>query len=317
VTHATLHNQDEVDRKDVRIGDTVIVRRAGDVIPEVVTVVKERRPHGTRPWHMPKTCPICGSQVVREPGEVAHRCVGGLYCPAQLEGTLIHFASRRGMDIEGLGEKLVEQLVATKQVASVADLYRLRKADLVALERMGEKSAQNLLERIESSKDTTLGRFLNALGIPQVGEATAEVLAEHFGSLEALMDADRERLQEAPNVGPSMAEDIYAFFHQKHNREVIEALLRAGVRPAGPRRRKVSAISGKTFVLTGGLEAMTRDEAKNRLHELGATVSESVSKKTDYVVVGTEPGSKADKARALGVKTIDEREFLKLIGEVK
>jgi DNA ligase (NAD+) len=316
VTHATLHNQDEVTRKDVRIGDTVIVRRAGDVIPEVVAVVKERRPHGARPWHMPKTCPVCGSQIVREPGQVAHRCMGGLYCPAQLKGTLIHFASRRGMDIEGLGEKLVEQLVATKQVRSVADLYRLRKTDLVALEHMGEKSAQKLLDRIGRSKETTLARFLNALGIPQVGEATAGMLAEHFGSLRALMDADPQRLQETPSIGASMAEDIYAFFHQQHNREVIEALLRAGVRPAAPRRRAATAISGRTFVLTGSLESMTRDEAKTRLVELGATVSDSVSKKTDYVVVGAEPGSKADKARALGVKTIDERHFLKLIGKI-
>ena len=317
VTHATLHNQDEVDRKDVRIGDTVMVRRAGDVIPEVVAVVKEKRPHGTRPWHMPKTCPRCGAQVVREEGEAAHRCMGGLYCPAQAEGALLHFASRRAMDIEGLGDKLVAQLVATGRVKTVADLYRLREADLVALERMGEKSAQNLLQRIEHSKDTTLARFLHALGIPQVGEATAQQLAEHFGRLEAVMSADRDTLQRAPNVGPSMAEDIHAFFHQKRNREVIEELLRAGVRPAASRRRAGSAISGKAFVLTGGLESMTRDEAKNRLLELGAQVTESVSKKTDYVVVGAEPGTKADKARALGIKTIDEEQFLRLIGEVK
>jgi DNA ligase (NAD+) len=317
VTHATLHNQDEVDRKDVRIGDTVMVRRAGDVIPEVVTVVKEKRPQGTRPWHMPKTCPRCGAQVVREAGEAAHCCLGGLYCPAQVEGALLHFASRRALDIEGLGDKLVAQLVATEQVKTVADLYHLSEADLVALERMGRKSAQNLLQRIEASKDTTLARFLYALGIPQVGEATAQQLAEHFGRLETLMGADRDTLQDAPNVGPSMAEDIHAFFHQKRNREVIEELLRAGVRPAAPRRREVSAISGKTFVLTGGLESLTRDEAKNRLAELGAQVSESVSKKTDYVVMGTEPGSKADKARALGIKMIDEMQFLRLIGKAK
>jgi DNA ligase (NAD+) len=294
-----------------------MVRRAGDVIPEVVTVVKEKRPPGTRPWHMPKTCPRCGAQVVREAGEAAHRCVGGLYCPAQVEGALLHFASRRALDIEGLGDKLVAQLVATGRVKTVADLYHLSEADLVALERMGEKSAQNLLQRIEASKDTTLARFLYALGIPQVGEATAQQLAEHFGRLETLMGADRDTLQGAPNVGPSMAEDIHAFFHQRRNREVIEEVLRAGVRPAAPRRREVSAISGKIFVLTGGLESLTRDEAKNRLAELGAQVSESVSKKTDYVVVGTEPGSKADKARALGVKMIDEKQFLQLIGKVK
>jgi DNA ligase (NAD+) len=314
VTHATLHNQDEVDRKDIRIGDTVIVRRAGDVIPEVVAAVKEKRPQGTRSWHMPKSCPVCGSQVMREVGESAHRCLGGLYCPAQVEGALIHFASRRGMDIEGLGEKLVEQLVAQNVVRNVADLYRLKHADLVKLERMGDKSAQNLLERIERSKDTALARFLNALGIPQVGEATAALLAEHFGELEAIMDADRETLQEVGNIGPSTAEDIHGFFHQKHNREVIKALLEAGVRPLARRRRKASPISGKTFVLTGGLGSMTRDEAKSRLAELGAKVSESVSKKTDYVVVGDEPGSKADKARSLGVRIINEEEFLRLIG---
>jgi DNA ligase (NAD+) len=315
VTHATLHNEDEVRRKDVRIGDTVIVRRAGDVIPEVVAVIREKRPHGTRPWHMPGSCPVCGSQIVREPGEVAHRCMGGLFCPAQVEGALLHFASRRAMDIEGLGDKLVEQLVAKGLVRTVADLYHLRKDELVALERMGEKSAQNLLDRIEKSKHVTLARFLNALGIPQVGEATAELLAQHFGSLEAVMNADREALEAVPNIGPSMAEDIHAFFRQKHNREVIEALLRAGVKPVAPRQRRSSPISGKTFVLTGGLESMTRDEAKNRLAALGAKTSESVSKKTDYVVVGSDPGSKADKARALGVRMIDEKEFLKLIGE--
>jgi DNA ligase (NAD+) len=315
VTHATLHNEDEVRRKDVRIGDTVIVRRAGDVIPEIVAVVKEKRPHGARPWTMPKTCPRCGSQVLRATGEVAHRCMGGLYCPAQVEGALLHFASRRAMDIEGLGEKLVEQLVAKGLVKTVADLYRLREADLVALERMGEKSARKLLDNIEKSKNVTLARFLHALGVPQVGEATADLLAQHFGSLEAVMNADRAALEAVPNIGPSMAEDIHAFFRQKHNREVIEALLRAGVRPVAPRPRRSSPISGKTFVLTGGLESMTRDEAKNRLAALGARTSESVSKKTDYVVVGHDPGSKADKARALGVTMIDEKEFLKLIGE--
>jgi DNA ligase (NAD+) len=317
VTHATLHNQDEVERKDVRIGDTVVVRRAGDVIPEIVTVIKEKRPHGTRPWHMPKTCPRCGARIVREEGQAAHRCVGGLYCPAQVEGGLLHFASRRAMDIEGFGDKLVAQLVATGLVETVADVYRLKETDLLALERMGEKSAQNLLQRIERSKHTTLARFLYALGIPQAGEATAQQLAEHFGRLDTVMSADRETLEGVPNVGPSMAEDIHAFFHQKRNREVVDELLRAGVRPAAPRRREVSAVSGRTFVLTGGLESMTRDEAKNRLLELGAKVSESVSKKTDYVVAGAEPGSKADKARTLGVKTLDEAQFLKLIGDVK
>ncbi len=316
VTHATLHNEDELRRKDVRIGDTVIVRRAGEVIPEVVGVVKEKRPAGARPWHMPSRCPICGSEVMREPGEVAHRCMGGLYCPAQRMGAILHFASRGAMDIEGLGEKLVEQLVEKKLVETVADLYRLEKDDLVGLERMGEKSAQNLLERIAKSKDTTLARFLYALGIPQVGEATAELLATHFGSLEAVMAADREALEQVYGVGASMAEDIGKFFRQKHNRKVIARLLEAGVQPRPPeRRRKQTALAGKTVVLTGGLATMTRDEAKRRLHALGARVTDSVSKKTDLVIVGTEPGSKADKARALGVKMIGEEEFIKLLGD--
>jgi DNA ligase (NAD+) len=315
VTHATLHNEDELRRKDVRIGDTVIVRRAGEVIPEIVAVVKEKRPAHARLWHMPKKCPVCGSEVVREEGKAAHRCLGGLYCPAQRMGAILHFASRGAMDIEGLGEKLVEQLVEKKLVETVADLYRLRKEDLVELERMGEKSAQNLLDQIERSKDTTLARFLYALGIPQVGEATAELLASHFGSLEALMQASREQLEQVYGVGPSMAEDIVKFFRQKHNREVIEALLAAGVRPRPPaRRRGGGAFAGKTVVLTGTLESMTREEAKRRLREAGARVTDSVSKKTDLVIVGRDPGAKAERARALGVKMIGEQELLELLG---
>ena len=314
VTHATLHNQDEIERKDVRVGDTVIVRRAGDVIPEIVAPVKEKRPRGAQPWHMPSTCPACGGKVVRGIGEAAHRCMAGLACPAQLRGALLHYASRGAMDIEGLGDKLVEQLVARRKVKTVADLYRLSEDDLTALERMGEKSAQKLIARIGQSRQTTLARLLYALGIPQAGEVTAALLAEHFGSLEAVMDADLETLQEAPNVGPSMAADIYAFFREQRNRSVIEALLRAGVRPAAPRPHKATPISGQTFVLTGSLESMTRDEAKNRLAALGATTSESVSRNTDYVVIGAEPGSKADRARELGVRTIGEKEFLRLVG---
>lgn len=314
VTHATLHNQDEVERKDVRIGDTVIVRRAGDVIPEVVSIIKEKRPHRTRRWRMPTKCPVCGSAVVREEGQAAHRCMGGLYCAAQAEGALLHFASRRGMDIEGLGDKLVEQLVAQGVVKTVADLYSLKKADIVALERMAEKSAQNLLDQIERSKRVPLARFLNALGIPQVGEATAQLLAEHFGGLDALMRVSREVLEAIPNVGPNMAEDIYNFFREQHNREIIRRLLKAGVKPiAPPQRRKAGALTGKTFVLTGGLEAMTREQAKQQLLALGAKVASSVSRKTDYVVVGTDPGSKASKAAELGIETLNEKQFLKLI----
>ncbi len=316
VTHATLHNEDELRRKDVRIGDTVIVRRAGDVIPEVVGVIKERRPKGTRLWHIPDRCPECGSKVIREEGEAAHRCTAGLYCPAQRMGAILHFASRLAMDIEGLGDKLVEQLVSRKMIATVADLYHLKMDELAALERMGEKSAQNLLDNIERSKSTTLARFLYALGIPQVGEATAEALAEHFGTLEALMDADREKLEEIPNVGPTMAEDIHAFFREKHNRDVIAALRKAGIHwPIVKRRSKAGLpLAGKSFVLTGALSSMSRDDAKKKLQALGAIVSGSVSKKTDYVIVGEEPGSKYDKAKELGVKTLNEKEFLKLIG---
>jgi DNA ligase (NAD+) len=315
VTHATLHNEDEIARKDVRIGDTVIVRRAGDVIPEIVAPVKEKRPRNARAWHMPSVCPACGGKVVREAGQAAHRCIAGLYCPAQLRGALLHYASRRALDIEGLGDKLVAQLVDSGRVKTVADLYRLTAQDLTALERMGEQSSAKLVARIAASRDTTLARLLYALGIPQVGEATAAALAEHFGSLEAVMRADRQALQEAPDVGPSMAEDICAFFREKHNREVIAALLRAGVHAAAARRaRKASGLAGKTFVLTGSLESMTRDEAKNRLEALGARTSESVSRRTDYVVVGSDAGSKADRARELGVAMIDERAFLKLVG---
>jgi DNA ligase (NAD+) len=316
VTHATLHNEDELRRKDVRIGDTVIVRRAGDVIPEVVGVVTEKRPPGTRLWHMPKKCPVCGSEVLREPEAAAHRCMGGLYCPAQRMGAILHFAARSAMDIEGLGDKLVEQLVQKEMVKTVADLYRLEKADLVALERMGEKSAQNLLERIEASKATSLARFLYALGIPQVGEATAQQLAEHFGELEALMDASTDEIDAVPNIGQSMAEDIHAFFHEKHNREVIEKLRASGAHWPKVERRARAALplAGKTFVLTGTLASMSRDDAKKRLQALGAKVAGSVSKKTDYVVVGEDPGSKADKARELGIAMLDEQAFRKAIG---
>jgi DNA ligase (NAD+) len=317
VTHATLHNQDELERKDVRIGDTVIVRRAGDVIPEVVGVVKEKRPHSTRKWHMPKKCPQCGSEVVREEGEAAHRCIGGLYCPAQRMGALLHFASRRAMDIEGMGDKLAELLATSGMAETVADLYKLKdqKQALVNLERMGEKSAQNLLDQIEKSKHTTLPRLLYALGIPQVGEATALALAQHFGSMDAVMDADVETLQEVSGIGPNVAEEICSFFREEHNRKVIRALRKADVKPPDfAMNRKTLPLAGKTFVLTGTLAGMSRDEAKEKLIELGAKVAGSVSKKTDYVVVGDDPGSKAIKARELGVTMLVEKEFLKLIG---
>jgi len=314
VTHATLHNQDELERKDVRIGDTVIVRRAGDVIPEIVGVIKDK-PRGKRKWHMPKKCPVCGSEVIREEEEAAHRCMGGLVCSAQRMGALLHFASRHAMDIEGLGDKLVQQLVENGMVKTVADIYRLKKDELADLERMAEKSAQNLLDQIEKSKDTTLARFLHALGIPQVGEATAQLLADHFGALDDIMDAKRETLDQVHGIGPAMAEDIHSFFHEKHNREVIRALIKAGIHwPKPVKARKDSPLAGKVFVLTGGLASMSRDEARRKLQALGAKVTDSVSKKTDYVVVGEDPGSKADKARTLGVAMLDEKEFLKLLG---
>lgn len=324
VSNATLHNIDEVERKDVRIGDTVIIRRAGDVIPEVVGVIVEKRPHNARKWHMPDKCPVCGSQVLREEGVVAHRCMGGLVCAAQRMGAILHYASRHAMDIQGLGDKLVEKLVDMGRIKTVADLYHLQRDELAALELtgekaariLGEKSATKLLDQIERSKDTTLARFLNALGIPEVGEATALQLANHFGDLDPIMDADRETLESVPNVGPTVAEDIHAFFHQQHNREVIQHLRKASVHwpKVEPRDVGEQPLASKTFVLTGTLTSMTRDEAKNRLQALGATVSGGVSKKTSYVVVGEEAGSKADKAKELGVTMLSEGEFIKLIG---
>jgi len=316
VSNATLHNQDEVERKDVRIGDTVVVRRAGDVIPEVVQVVMENRRRGARRWHMPAQCPVCGSTVAREPGVAAHRCMGGLYCAAQRKGALLHFASRHAMDIEGLGDKLVEQLVDTGRVQTVADLYRLDEAQLVALERMGPKSAQNLLANIAASKRRTLSRFLHALGIPQVGETTALLLSRALRTLDAIAVATGDELQKISGIGPTMAADIETFFQQAHNREVIAALLDAGVAPQ-PDAAPTGAVplAGKTFVLTGTLAGMTREEAKAKLLALGAKVSDSVSRKTSYVVVGADPGSKADKAHSLGVEVLDEAGLRRLLGE--
>ncbi len=315
VTHATLHNQDEVERKDVRIGDTVVVRRAGDVIPEVVSVVLDRRPDTAQPWRMPATCPVCDSQVLREEGVAAYRCMGGLACRAQLAGSILHFASRRALDIRGLGDKLVEQLVDSGRVRNVADIYRLTKEDLAGLERMGEKSAQNLVDEIEKSKDTTLARLLHALGIPQVGETTAAQLAEHFRELDPVMAATPEILEQVPNVGPAMAAEIHSFFLQVHNREAIGALLAAGLvpKPPAPRAAGNAPLAGKTYVLTGTLESMTREDAKARLQALGAKVVDSVSKKTSGVIVGADAGSKAEKARTLGVPMLDEAGFALLI----
>jgi DNA ligase (NAD+) len=315
VTNATLHNQDEIERKDVRVGDTVVVHRAGDVIPEVISVVHQDRRRGARRFRMPERCPRCGSAVVRAPDEAAHRCSGGLVCPAQRVQAILHFASRRALDIDGLGEKLVEQLVERGMVKDVSDLYRLTAEQLAGLDRMAEKSAENLLNALERSRSTTLPRFLHALGIPDVGEATAQRLAAHFGSLEALMDAGEEALLEVPDVGPVVARELAAFFGNAHNARIVERLRAAGIHwpEASPRARAGGRLSGKTFVLTGALEGLTREAAKERLKELGARVSGSVSARTDYVVVGAEPGSKAAKAEALGITMLDEAAFLALL----
>ncbi|HWQ39785.1 MAG TPA: NAD-dependent DNA ligase LigA [Burkholderiales bacterium] len=318
VTNATLHNEDEIRRKDVRIGDYVIVRRAGDVIPEVVSVVKERRPANARRFHMPDVCPVCGSRVERAQDEAVARCTAGLYCPAQRKQALLHFASRRAMDIDGLGEKIVDQLVDRGIVKTPADLYRLSVDTLAGLERMGERSAANLVAAIESSKRTTLARFIYALGIRNVGEATARDLARYFGTLEALMNADEEALQRAPDVGPVVASSIVGFFREPHNRTVIEALRKAGVRWKDEPRAAASApLAGKTFVLTGTLPSLTREQAVERIEAAGGRVSGSVSRKTDYVVVGADPGSKYDKARELGIAVLDEDGLLELLAKSK
>jgi DNA ligase (NAD+) len=315
VTNATLHNQDEIDRKDVRVGDTVIVRRAGDVIPEVVSVVQSRRPTNTRKFKMPDKCPVCGSDVVRLEDEAIARCTGGLFCAAQRREAIKHFASRRAMDIDGLGDKLVEQMDDKGLIHDVADLYKVTREQVASLERMGDKSAQNLLDALQKSKSTTLARFIYALGIRLVGEATAQSLANHFGSLEKIERADMENLQQVADVGPIVAESIHAFFQEKHNLDVIGKLLQAGIHwpDVNVVARHGQPLAGKTLVLTGTLSTMTRDEAKARLQALGAKVTGSVSKKTDYVVVGEDPGSKFEKARELGVATLDENAFLELI----
>ncbi len=315
VSNATLHNPDEIERKGVHLGDTVIVRRAGDVIPEVVSVVESRRPRGARRPQVPTHCPVCGSDVVRPEGEAAARCTGGLYCPAQRREAIKHFASRRALDIEGLGDKLVEQLDEKGLIHDLGDLFALGPSQLLALERMGEKSAQNLVAAIDASRDTTLPRFIYALGISLVGEATARTLAQHFGNLERMMGVSEAELQQVPDVGPAVAESIHAFFQEPHNRGVIEKLRAAGVHwPDLEPRGAEQPLAGKTFVLTGALERLTRDEAKERLQALGAKVTGSVSTKTDYVVAGADPGSKLDKAQALGVAILDEDALLQLLG---
>lgn len=317
VSHATLHNEDEIMRKDIRIGDTVIIRRAGDVIPEIVAVVSDKRPKTARKFVMPEKCPVCGSRVVRFEDEAAARCIAGLFCSAQRKQALLHFASRRAMDIEGLGEKLVDHLVGNAVTRTPADLYKLSAAALANMERMAEKSAANVIAAIENSKRTTLPRFIYALGIRNVGEATAKDLARHFGSLDKLMQANQDSLQQVSDVGPVVAQSIIKFFSEPHNREVIQQLQARGVNWQEGRSLQLAAtstISGKNFVLTGTLPHLTREEAKDKIEALGGKVTGSVSAKTDYVVAGAEPGSKLAKARRLDIKVLDEAGLLKLLG---
>jgi DNA ligase (NAD+) len=317
VTNATLHNQDEIERKDVRVGDTVIVRRAGDVIPEVVSVIAVKRPKNTRRFKMPTHCPVCDSEVVRPEGEAVARCSGGLYCAAQRKEAIKHFASRKAMDIDGLGDKLVEQMVDAGLIDTVSDLYALELDEVVKLERMGQKSAENLLNAIEKSRKTTFNRFLYALGIREVGETTAQSLANYFQTLSALQQADEEKLQQVPDIGPIVAAHVVSFFDQEHNLEVIDALLDAGVQWPKPQKPKsdYQTLAGKTFVLTGTLESMSRSDAKAKLQSLGAKVTGSVSKNTDYVVAGENPGSKLTKAEELGVTVLEESALLDLIAD--
>ncbi len=313
VTNATLHNEDEARRKDVRVGDTVIVRRAGDVIPEVVAVLPEKRQAGAEMFTMPHTCPVCGSAAVREEGEADYRCTGGLFCSAQRKQAILHFSHRRAVEIEGLGDKLVDQLVDSGMVNTLPDLYRLGLTALASLERMADKSAQNIMDALEKSKQTTLPRFLFGLGIRHVGEATAKALARHFGKLDAIMDASEEQLLQVADVGPVVAQSIRTFFEQPHNREVVEQLRKPVPDGCGvtweegePVVIEALPLAGKTFVLTGTLPTLSREDAKAMLEAAGAKVAGSVSKKTDYVVAGEEAGSKLDKARELGVAVIDE-----------
>jgi DNA ligase (NAD+) len=314
VSRATLHNMDEIERLGVKIGDWVEVERGGDVIPKVVKVIDDKdHPRGHKPFEMPEHCPVCGGNVVRTPGEADHRCVNA-NCPAKLQGTILHFASRHVMDIDGLGEALVNQLTERGLVKNVADLYKLTRDDLLQLERMGEKSAENVLAEITASKKLPLERVIYGLGIRFVGERTAQFLAEHFGSLDAIMKASAEELEEVNEVGPRIAESIVEFFGDEHNRKLVSDLRKAGLMFTGQKKEKGTKLAGKTFVLTGTLARHTRDEAKKMIEDAGGRVSGSVSKKTDYVVAGSDAGSKLDKARELGVKVIGEDELEELVG---
>jgi DNA ligase (NAD+) len=315
VSRATLHNEDEMRKKDVRIGDTVIVQRAGDVIPEVVKVITTKRTGREKIFNMPEKCPVCGSKVERLPGEAIHRCTG-IACPAQIKERLAHFVSKGGIDMEGLGYKFLEQMLDKGLIKDPADLYYLKKEDIMKMERMGDKLAENLLNAIDKSRNPDLSHLIFALGIRNVGEHLATVLAREFRSIDNLRNKTIEELTEIKEIGPIVGESIYNFFHDEKNLKVLEKLRKGGVRfPEMKVKAKATALSGKTFVLTGGLDSFTRDEAKRIIEDLGGRVSSSVSKNTDYVVAGKETGSKLDKAKELGIKTIDEEEFKKLIGK--
>jgi DNA ligase (NAD+) len=314
VTRATLHNMDEIERLGVKIGDWVQVERGGDVIPKVVSVVEDKdHPRGTKSFHMPERCPVCGGHVVRTEGEADHRCVN-TNCPAKLRESILHFASRSVMNVEGMGDALVNQLTDRGFVKNVADIYKLTKDDLLKLERMGDKSAENVLREIEASKKLSLERVIYGLGIRFVGERTAEFLAEHFASVDSLMKASEEELQEVNEVGPRIAKSIVEFFQEPRNRELVEQLRKAGLTFAGQKKERGTKLAGKTFVLTGTLSRYSREEAKKMIEDAGGRVSGSVSKKTDYVVAGTDAGSKLDKAKELGVAVIGEKEMESLLG---
>ncbi len=315
VTNATLHNEDEARRKDVRVGDTVVVRRAGDVIPEVVSVLLDKRTPGADVFTMPHMCPVCGSSAVREEGEADYRCTGGLFCGAQRKEAILHFAHRRAVEVDGLGDKLVEQLVEANIIRTLPDLYKLGLTALANLDRMADKSANNLLEAIEKSKQTTLPRFVFGLGIRHVGEATAKELARHFGKLDAILDATEEQLLSVNDVGPIVAKSLRNFFDQPHNREVVEQLRACGVtwQEGEPAAIAPKPLTGKTFVITGTLPTLSRDQAKDMLEAAGAKVAGSVSKKTDYLLAGADAGSKLEKARELSVTVIDEAGVLALL----
>jgi DNA ligase (NAD+) len=310
VSRATLHNQDEIDKKDVRVGDTVIIQRAGDVIPEVVQVITSKRKGTEKKFKMPSKCPVCGAEVIKE--EAIHRCIG-LDCPAQLKGRIKHFASKRAMDIEGLGVKLTDQLVEKGLIKDVADIYYINKEELIALERMADKSAQNIIDAIEKSKAKPLSKFLYALGIRHVGETTAEDLARQFPRLDDFFRLTEEDLMEVEGIGPEVAASVHQFFRDKKNKESIELLKKAGVKVIEPRVKEKGKLSGKTFIFTGALKTFGRDEARNMVESLGGMTASSVSKKVDYVVVGEDPGSKFDKAKELGIKILSEEEFKKMI----